>query len=146
MAVVGVGNKTADYDEQDLGGLESLANLTWDIVIRKQAEEALLRSEEKYRDLMEHANSIIIRMNTDGIVTFFNEFAEHFFGYAKDEIIGKNVVGTIVPDRDMDGRDMPNMIHDLLKFPEKYALNENENQRKDGSRVWINWDQQSGYQ
>ena len=37
-------------------------------------------------------------MDTLGAVTFVNEFAQEFFGYRETELIGKNVIGTIVPE------------------------------------------------
>ena len=120
-------------------GQPAVLSIATDITERKKAEAALQESETKYRELVENANSIILRMDTSGNVTFFNEFAENFFGYKKEEIIGQNVMGSIVPERDSDGRDMSNFISDLIHFPEKYTRNENENQRKDGSRIWIRW-------
>jgi PAS domain-containing protein len=53
---------------------------------RKAAEEvrfekALLESEKKYRELVQNANSIIIRLDIRGNLTFFNEFAQRFFGF-----------------------------------------------------------------
>jgi PAS domain-containing protein len=71
--------------------------LTGEIEQRSLMGDALRQSEEKYRELVEHANSIILRMDASGKVTFFNEFARRFFGYSEAEILGKNVVGTIVP-------------------------------------------------
>jgi PAS domain S-box-containing protein len=68
-----------------------------DITERKRMENVLRDSEEKYRELVENANSIILRMDKIGNVTFFNEFSQQFFGYSEAEIIGKSVVGTIVP-------------------------------------------------
>jgi PAS domain S-box-containing protein len=65
-----------DGDGNLIGSIESIR----DITNRKHAEEALRCSEEKYRELVENANSIILRMDTTGIVTFFNEFAQKFFG------------------------------------------------------------------
>jgi len=38
-AILGVGNKTADYDEDDLAVVEQLAKLAWETIDRKRAEE-----------------------------------------------------------------------------------------------------------
>ena len=72
----------------------------------KQAGEALRSSEEKYRELVENANSIILRRDAAGKITFFNEYASRFLGFSRDEIIGRNVVGTIVPSSDSAGKDL----------------------------------------
>ncbi|MBE9547556.1 MAG: response regulator [Proteobacteria bacterium] len=80
---------------------------------RKRAEEALRASEEKYRELVQNANSIILRRDPEGHITFFNEYAQKFFGYTEDEILGENVVGTIVPETDASGRDLKAMIEDV---------------------------------
>ena len=106
---------------------------------RKRAEEAVQESEARYRELVENANSIIFRMNTKGEVIFFNEFAQQFFGYAEEEIVGKSVIGTIVPKTDTSGQDLAAMITDILSNPERYASNENENIRRNGERVWVAW-------
>jgi len=96
-------------------------------------------SKASYRDLVEKANSIILRMDTRGIVTFMNEFAERFFLYTKEEIVGRNVVGTIVPDTDSAGRKLAAMIRGIGRKPDRYVKNENENMRRTGERVWIAW-------
>jgi len=100
---------------------------------------ALRESEQKYRELVESANSIIMRRDREGKITFFNEFAQRFFGYTETEILGRNVLGTIVPARDTQGRDMAEMIRDIGLDPDRYATNENENMRRNGERVWIAW-------
>jgi PAS domain S-box-containing protein len=106
---------------------------------RRRAEEALRRSETKYRELVQNANSIILRMAPEGRITFINEFALAFFGYREDELLGRNVVGTIVPEIETSGRDLAQMIRDLSIHPERYAVNQNENMRRNGDRVWIAW-------
>ena len=106
---------------------------------RNKAETALRESEKNYRELVQSANSIIIRMDTEGRVIFFNTYAEDFFGYRQEEIIGKNVVGTIVPERDIAGFDLAVMIADIGSHPERYIANENENIRRNGERVRVTW-------
>ncbi|MBA3017381.1 MAG: PAS domain S-box protein [Proteobacteria bacterium] len=124
-----------NFDGQVDGVVEHIR----DITESKQAAEALRQSEARYRELVQNANSIILRRNIEGKITFFNEFAQSFFGYTEDEIIGKNVVGTIVPEKDRAGRDLAAMIKDIGLNPAKYAANENENMRKNGECVWISW-------
>ena len=69
VAILGVGNKAADYTEQDLEFLAHIATSAWDIILRKQAEDDLhaeraalaQRVEERTADLsltnvqLEHA-------------------------------------------------------------------------------------------
>ena len=76
-----------------------------DITERKQAEEALKQSEEDYRTLVQNANSIILRLDPQGNVTFFNKYAQDFFGYQEEEILGRNAVGTIVPEAEQPRED-----------------------------------------
>ena len=101
--------------------------------------EAIQVSEEKYRELVENANSIILRRDPTGTITFFNEYASRFLGFSRDEIIGRNVVGTIVPSIDSAGKDLAQMILNIGAHPEQYKNNENENMCKDGTRVWVAW-------
>jgi PAS domain S-box-containing protein len=110
-----------------------------DITERRRAEQALCASEEKYRELVQTANSIIIRWGRDGRIHFFNEFAQAFFGYTEKEIVGRNVMDTIVPEAETSGRDLRAMIAEILEHPESHETNVNENIRKNGERVWIAW-------
>ena len=104
-----------------------------------QVQDALRRSEEKYRALVENANSIIIRMDARGNITFFNEYAQKYFGYAEAEILGRNVVGTIAPARDAAGDDLDWITRDVFVTPGAYDHQETENMLRNGDRVWISW-------
>ena len=117
-----------------------------EMVARLKTMIAELRnSEENYRTLVQSANSIILRFDTQGTITFINEYAQKFFGYTPAEIIGKNLIGTIVPAFESTGKDLAEKIHDLTRHPENYEVSENENIRKDGSRAWIAWTNQPLY-
>ncbi|MEG3985636.1 adenylate/guanylate cyclase domain-containing protein [Microcoleus sp. S28C3] len=106
---------------------------------RALAEDSLRQSEIKYRELVENANSIILKIDTEGNITFFNEFAQKFFGYDEKEIIGKHAVGTIIPEVDTKGNDLGAKLRDILQNPEQYTRNENESMRRSGELVWVSW-------
>jgi PAS domain S-box-containing protein len=136
----GVWVKTFKTPVRDVNGrIVGVFGIFWDITERKRAETALKASEEKYRELVQSANSIILRMDVSGKVTFFNEFAQVFFGYSEDEMLGKNVVGTIVPELESTGRDLRAMIEDIGVNPDRYMNNVNENMLRNGERVWVSW-------
>lgn len=121
--------------EKIIGVVVSLNNVT----ARLQADEALKESEAKYRELVENANSIILRLDPQGGITFFNEFAQQFFGFSEKEILGQDAMGTIVPETDSTGNDLRAKILDLAQHPELYQSTDNENMRRNGERVWVSW-------
>jgi PAS domain S-box-containing protein len=104
----------------------------------KQAEQALRASEKKYRDLVESANSIIIRWKPDGEIAYVNRYGLSFFGYREEEILGRNAM-ILVPGQDSSGQDLTGLTAAIVEHPERYASNENENVLADGSRVWVQW-------
>ncbi|WP_319406349.1 cache domain-containing protein [uncultured Desulfosarcina sp.] len=108
-------------------------SLKTEISDRKKAEAAIRKSEAKYRELVENANSIILRMTPQGTITFFNEFAQRFFGYTELEILGKPVVGTIIPEETPDGIQMM-VRQSSQRGGQSYA-----NMLRNGNRVWIAW-------
>ena len=68
-----------------------------DIIERKNAEEELRKSEEKYRILVENASEAII-VAQDGILRFANPKATELTGYSRDEIISRPFTDFIHPD------------------------------------------------
>lgn len=111
-----------------------------DITERIAFEEALRESEKKYRDLVQNTNSIILKWDKNSRITFLNEYGLKFFGYTNDEIIGRPVIGTIVPpSEEMTGRNLELVMKDIFENPLKYEQNINENMRKNGERVWVSW-------
>ncbi len=131
---------TANHVELD--GRELSCSFVRDITERKRVEKALQEREAKYRQLIDSAHSIILRMDTQGVITFVNPFAESFFGFGREELLGKNVVGTIVPEEETSGCDLADMIQDIGRHPERYANDEYESMRRGGERVWIAWTNQ----
>ena len=122
------------------GQPELAVGASTNITARQQIEEELRASEARYRELVSNANAVILRLGLDGTVTYFNEFAERFFGYSFAEIQGRHVIGTIVPPRESgSNRNLETMIASIVENPEKFSENENENITRDGRRVIIRW-------
>jgi len=114
-------------------------NLKREINNHKKARSELKISEIKYRELVENANSIIIKTDTEGNGLFFNEFAQHFFGYTESEILGKSISDLIVPETDSSGKNIREIRQQLRTNPDLYGIYEGENLKKNGERVWISW-------
>jgi PAS domain S-box-containing protein len=120
-------------------GQTCLVGVGIDISDRRRAEARLAESERKYRELVEHANSIILRWNSEGRITFLNEFGLRFFGYEPDEILGRHVLETIVPQTESGGRDLRRLMEEICADPAAFEQNVNENVRRNGERVWVAW-------
>ncbi len=110
-----------------------------DITERKRVEEALQDSERKYRELVMNANSIILRWNSEGKITFMNEYGLKFFGYTEAELVGRHVIGTLVTETESSGRDLRSLMDQICADPRAFEHNINENIRHNGERAWITW-------
>ncbi|HEY0104188.1 MAG TPA: PAS domain S-box protein [Brevundimonas sp.] len=73
------------------GELVGFAKVTRDLTVRREAEEELRRSEERFRFLLQSVTDYAIYMlDTEGHVTSWNAGAERFKGYTAEEIIGQH--------------------------------------------------------
>lgn len=123
-------------------GIALLLSLAGSFILKHQVDtrtRELRTSEQKYRELVQNANSIILRWNRAGEITFLNEFGQNFFGYSEAEILGRHVVGTIVPESESTGRDLSPLMDEICARPEEFENNINENMLRNGDRVWISW-------
>ncbi len=75
------------YDAE--GQPSSLLGADIDITERKQLEEALRHSEEKYRQLVEDIGETIYALDAAGTVTYVSPAVESTYGYAPAEIVGR---------------------------------------------------------
>ncbi len=110
-----------------------------DITDRKLAEEALLQSEQNYRELIEYARTVIMRWDSNGEITYINDFGEKCFGFKRFELIGRPMIGTIIPETDYTGRNMRLLINSIIHSTAEYHEIENENMTRDGRRIWMHW-------
>jgi PAS domain S-box-containing protein len=87
--IVGVGNKSTDYDAQDEATILLLAELALEIVQAKRAEQELRESEERYRSLVSALCEGVILQAADGQILTFNAAATELFGIGAKEAIGQ---------------------------------------------------------
>jgi PAS domain S-box-containing protein len=100
---------------------------------------ALDKSERQYRELVHYSQAIILRLDLQGRCLFFNEYAENFFGFDKDQVLGRSLMETIVPVTDSTGRNLHKYFSAFVKNPQAFPVHENENICRDGRRVQILW-------
>ena len=80
---------TPIYGEE--GNLLRVLGISHDITKLKKAEEALRKSEEKFRSFVENANDIVFSLSADGITTYVSPKWTELLGHDTTEIIGKPV-------------------------------------------------------
>ena len=125
--------------KSDMNFMMGIASQTAVSINNAMSFQQLQESEKKYRELVENANSIIMRRDVKGNITFFNEFAQKFFGYTENEILGKSLEGTIFPNTESTRNHLNRLLTLLTQNPERPIINENESELRDGTKVWIAW-------
>lgn len=89
VAVVGVANKQAPYDENDVRQLTLLMHSVWHVADRKRAEEALLQSEARYRSMFEDSSAVMLLIDPeDAAVVDANTAACKYYGYPLEKLRG----------------------------------------------------------
>ena len=99
VAVVGIANKTRDYDETDVLQLTLFMDAVWKSVDIKMGEEKLRESEERISAITNFANDAITMMDNNGNISYWNPAAQRILGYTREEAIGKNLHELITPER-----------------------------------------------
>jgi PAS domain S-box-containing protein len=121
---------------------------TKELIEKLKQQEALLAlkkdveiSEQRYRDIFENANDVILTMGFDGRIISMNKSAERLSGYMRGEALGGSILDIIAPEH--RGRTLQ-VVQDLLAG-KKVPLREVVIQSKDGQRVYVEANRQLIY-
>jgi PAS domain S-box-containing protein len=103
---------------------------------RARAEEALGKSEERHRTLVENVGGhAIFMLDPDGIVTEWTEGARRVKGYSAEEVLGRHFSMFCTPE-DVAAGEPERMLDEAAR--EDRAEREAWRVRKDGGRIWAN--------
>jgi PAS domain S-box-containing protein len=81
------------------GGGDCLLATVMEVTERMRAEQELRKSEERYRDLFENANDMIMTADLHGNVTSVNRMALAMTGYTLEEALKQNVFDIVAPEQ-----------------------------------------------
>lgn len=80
------------------GKIVGLIGLGRDITARKQTDQALKDSEERFRDLFENASDLVCTMDLEGNLTSVNKSGERLTGYTQSEAVKMNLAQMVTPE------------------------------------------------
>jgi diguanylate cyclase (GGDEF)-like protein/PAS domain S-box-containing protein len=130
VAVIGLANKKRNYTDADIRQVQILMSSVWQIAQRQRFEDALRRSEERYRSILETMAEGYTENDLEGNLTFANDAACKMLGYEHDELVGSNFRRIHSPDT---AKAMYKNFHRIFETGKPLSLLDYEVICKDGS-------------
>ena len=114
---------------------EGIFILSLDITQRKRVEDALRKSEERFKQVAENAQEWIWEVDTDGLYTYSSPVVEKILGYKAEDIVGqKHFYEFIHPDR---REELKKSAFEVFSKKQSFREFLNLNVNKDGRLVLL---------
>ncbi len=118
----------------EAGKVYRLAGVAQDVTEDRAQAEALRRSEEHFRLLVEGARDYaMFSLNLEGVISFWSKGAERIFGWSQEEAIGQSAEIIFTPEDRANGIVEKEM---KIAWDDGRALDRRFHLRQDGSRFW----------
>ena len=118
------------------GAITGIAGFAYDVSMRRRAEDALRRSEERFRALIEQSNDVVLVVRTDGTIMYRSPSAARVFQRADGEVIGHSFFARVHPE---DAEAFTEAFHTVAATPGGVASGRCRVLRKDGTWRHIAW-------
>src|SRR5271169_1340210 len=133
VGVIVLTNKPGGFNDNDARIATGFGETASIALQNSKTLELLENSEMRLSSVVETANDGIVSINSQGKIVLWNKGAERIFGYAADEVYGKDM-SFIVPPRYLDGHQQAmNNITATGKLNHEGEALEVSGLRKDGS-------------
>jgi PAS domain S-box-containing protein len=83
----------------DPGRIREWVGTCTDITEQREAEQTLLASEQRTRLIVDTAHDAFVGMDARGVITDWNTQAQATFGWSREEVLGRPLAETIIPQR-----------------------------------------------
>jgi PAS domain S-box-containing protein len=118
----------------DAGKSTGFRTITRDVTERKKAEEARLKSESKFQDIIENMDEGYLENDLAGNITYANQSACRNLGYPREEYIGSNYKKFYKPE---NAKKIFQLYNEVYRTGKPKSLAEYEMIRKDGSILTV---------
>jgi len=113
---------------------EMVESVSTEIAERQQSQEALQKSEKRFRDIAYSMADWIWEVDENGVYTYCSEKVEDLLGYSRDEILGKTPFDLMPQDKAKTTKDI---FSKIMRKKEPIKDLENWNNTKDGRLICL---------
>lgn len=117
--------------------VESVVLFVQDVSTTRKVEAAMQEQERRFRDMLENVNLFTNTLDTEGRLTFINDYSLERLGWTREELLGRKWSETCIPENYRETfRKIFEEDPELENIP---VHNDNEILTRNGERLLISW-------